>query len=108
MFKYTLLEQKVDILMLQEIIKRDEVFKNLVNKIFPYAKLFFNDIEGSSRGLTTLWNLASIFGTLVHTLINNLALTLHNFKSNQSSNLINVYVLNAQSLELIYVTCWLP
>lgn len=66
MLKCMLMEQKVDILMIQEMKIKSDVFLEDSNSFWASIAFLTSNAEGASRGTTTLWNPTYFDGTVIH------------------------------------------
>lgn len=96
--KFLKLEQRIGILLLQEIKMKSNAFQKTVKLFWPIAKFFVSDIEGASGSFTTLWNPTSFNGTLINSSKNSIINRMQNSQYREWWNLINIYAANARSL----------
>lgn len=66
MLKYTLLDQKANILLLQKLKMRSKNFQKTMKVVWPSVEFFVNDVEGESKGIATQWNPTSFTSRLIH------------------------------------------
>lgn len=89
------MDNKVDVLLLQETKMKKKTFEKAIASIWPRASFCVCEAEGASGGIATLWNPSKLKGSFHFDSKNHLEITLEDPGSHESWNLVNIYAPNS-------------